>query len=138
MTGAYAMGIGGSRRVRICCSPMRDSSCTQLLGCRRINLEGIGIEHHGIELRRGFHRHVALPHVLADLFDRSCQRVAVAATTAGTDLERVAGLELRHQNLGIGKVALPLSGNAQLHRITRAVEPAIEAPGPAMRSLALV
>src|SRR5207247_10800876 len=94
-------------------------------------------QNHGIELRRGFHRHVALPHVLADLLDRSCQRVAVAAATAGTDLERVAGLELRHQNLGIGKVALPFSGNAQLHRITRAVEPAIEPPRPAMRSLAL-
>src|SRR5262249_7245774 len=42
----------------------------QLFRCRRIDLEGLRIEHDAVKLRRGLHRHTALTHVVANLFDR--------------------------------------------------------------------
>src|SRR5262249_41777070 len=90
------------------------------------------------ELRRGLHRHVTLADVVANLFDRPLERVAVAAAAARADFEGIAGLELRHQHLGVGEIALPLPADAQLHRVAGTVEAAVEPPWPAMGALALI
>src|SRR5262249_51032363 len=65
-------------------------------------------------------------------------RTAVAAATAGADIEGIAGLELRHQHLGVGEIGLPLPVDAQLHRIAGTLEAAVESPWPAMGALALI
>src|SRR6516164_3700613 len=70
--------------------------CAQLLRCHRIDLEGLRIDHDAVELRRELRAHVALAHVVANLFDRPLERIAVAAATARADFEGVARLELRH------------------------------------------
>src|SRR5262245_35290389 len=110
----------------------------QLLGRSHIHGESFRIDHDAIELRRGLDRDIALADVLAHLVDRPLERIAIAAAAARSDLERVARLELRHQDLGVGKIGLPLAPDAQLDRVARALEAAIETPGTAMRAVALV
>src|SRR5262249_15639995 len=82
--------------------------------------------------------YVTLADVVANLFDRALERITVTAAAARANLEGVAGLELRHQHLGVGEIALPLPADAQLHRVAGSVEAAVEPPWPAMRPLALI
>src|SRR5436309_2330127 len=127
------------RRLRVRGAALAGSTRrAQLFRRRCIDLEGLRIDHDAVELRRRLRGHVALAHVVANLFDRPLERVAVAATTARADFEGVAGLELRHQHLGVGEIAFPLSADAQLHRVAGAVEAAVEPPWPAMGALALI
>src|SRR5262249_24262625 len=120
------------RRLRVRCALAGSTRRAQLLRCRRIDIEGLRIEHDAVELRRGLRGHVALADVVANLLDRPLERVAVAAATARADFEGVVRLELRHQHLRAGEIALPLSADAQLHRIAAAVEATVEPPRPAM------
>src|SRR5262245_32854476 len=66
----------------------------QRLGRCDVHLEGFGIEHDAIELRRGLDRDIALADVLAHLIDRPLEWIAVATAAARSDFERVARLEL--------------------------------------------
>src|SRR5262249_43428526 len=76
--------------------------------------------------------------IFANLLDGPFERVAVAAATTRADLESVTGFELRHQDLGVGKIALPFPADPQFHRIAGPVEATVESPGPAMGALALI
>ena len=88
-------------------------------------------EHH----RGRRDRDVALPHVVAYVFRRPRERRAVAAAAARAQAERVAGLNLGDQHLGVGKVCLPRPIATQRDRIAFAVAAAAKSPRPAMSAV---
>src|SRR6516165_10534527 len=89
--------------------------CAQLLRCHRIDLEGLRIDHDAVELRRELRAHVALAHVVANLFDRPLERIAKASPGLSCATNTLAlGKSLFHCPPMRSSTALPLPSRPPL------------------------
>src|ERR1700733_4343635 len=79
-------------------------SRTQACRCLFIDHKSFRIDDYAVALGSGFHRHVALAHVIAHILGRPLERRAITAATAGADAEGIAFLELRNENLCVRKI----------------------------------
>ena len=109
----------------------------QPLGRCHVHNKRLWIDDHRVKLRGGFDRHIALPHVVCDRFNRAVEWITIAPSSTRTQAKRFTGLEVGDQGFGVGLIGLPLAAQPEMNLVAGGIEPAAQTPGVAMGAIGL-